>query len=311
MLHSYPSIYNVGHKEAYALFHDPVLVEEKIDGSQFSFGVIDGELMARSKGKQLVLDAPEKMFATAVEVIHELEPDLRDGWTYRGEYLQKPKHNTIAYDRVPAKHIILFDVDRGDQDYLDVDEKRTEAGRLGLEVVKALYEGPIRSPEAVKDLLAATSMLGGAQPEGVVIKNYHRYGPDKKVLMGKYVTERFREQHAANWKATNPGKGDVVDRIIAVYRTDARWAKAVQHLRDGGELTETPKDIGPLMKEVNVDVLKECRDEMAAKLFEWAWPQISRGIVAGLPQWYKDRLLADAFVPPAEGEDIRCEEEAA
>ena len=35
---------------------------------------------------------------------------LAPGVTYYGEYLQKPKHNTLCYDRVPKDNIIIFDV---------------------------------------------------------------------------------------------------------------------------------------------------------------------------------------------------------
>lgn len=38
-MYSYPSIYAIGHKELDELFDDPVLVEEKVDGSQFSFSL--------------------------------------------------------------------------------------------------------------------------------------------------------------------------------------------------------------------------------------------------------------------------------
>lgn len=37
--HSYPSIYNLGHRYIADLLTVPVIVEEKIDGSQFSFGL--------------------------------------------------------------------------------------------------------------------------------------------------------------------------------------------------------------------------------------------------------------------------------
>jgi hypothetical protein len=112
--HSYPSIYNFGHKAICDLLKHDVLVEEKVDGSQFSFGVFKtvGEddpditapvmLRVRSKGAVMHPDAPEKMFTKAVESVKEREHLLTLGWTYRGEYLQKPKHNALAYDRVPS-----------------------------------------------------------------------------------------------------------------------------------------------------------------------------------------------------------------
>jgi hypothetical protein len=295
-IRSYPSIYAVGHHAAAELFDGPVVVEEKIDGSQFSFGVdADGNLHCRSKGKVLVTDAPEKMFERAVATAKELADDLTVGWTYRGEYLQKPKHNTLAYGRVPEKHVILYDVDAGHHHYLSVDEKRTEAGRIGLEIVPVMHEGRIGSVDELRALMASESCLGGCSPEGLVIKNYAKFGPDKKTLMGKYVTEAFKESHKLAWKASNPSRGDVVQRLIESYRTEARWRKSVQHLREAGTLEGSPRDIGALIREVPADVLKECREEIAAKLFEYAWPQIQRGIVAGLPQWYKDELAKAAF----------------
>ena len=60
-------------------------MEEKVDGSQFSFGRFDGELRVRSKGKEMVVDAPEKMFQRAVDQAKFLP--LTDGWTYRGRGL--------------------------------------------------------------------------------------------------------------------------------------------------------------------------------------------------------------------------------
>ena len=60
LIHSYPTVFAIGHKMIADLFNGSVVVEEKVDGSQFSFGVIDGELVCRSKGQQIVVNAPEK-----------------------------------------------------------------------------------------------------------------------------------------------------------------------------------------------------------------------------------------------------------
>lgn len=293
---SYPSIYNIGHKAAADLFNGDVVVEEKIDGSQFSFGVTsDGTLCTRSKGKDMHPDAPEAMFARACETAKALAPSLQAGWWYRGEYLQKPKHNSLAYARVPAQHVILFDVSTGDQSWLSPEEKREEAARLGLECVPVIFVGAVRDAEHLLSFMREESCLGGVTPEGLVVKNYARFGADKKTLMGKYVTEAFKEVHAKEWKASNPTRADVIQDLIATYRTDARWRKAVQHLREAGTLEGSPKDIGALLKEVPADVRKECEAEIKEELWRYAWPQIQRGITAGLPQWYKEQLLTSAF----------------
>lgn len=294
--HSYPKIWNVGNSELNTFFDEPVIVEEKVDGSQFSFGVFNGELRARSKGKQLVIDAPEKLFSAAIEVIKRLQPYLRDGWTYRGEYLQKPKHNALAYDRAPKDNIIIFDINDGEESYLPYGAKSIEAQRLGLEVVPKLFEGVINSPEQFLKLMDNISVLGGQKIEGVVCKNYTKFGRDKKVLMAKHVSEAFKEVHNKEWKTSNPRQGDILQILVEKYKNESRWNKAIQHLRERGELTNTPKDIGPLLKEVQADITVECKEDIKEELYKWASGGILRGAIRGLPEWYKEQLVKEQFM---------------
>ena len=296
--HTYPSIFAIGHRALSELLLDPVIVEEKIDGSQFSWGLFDHEdgervLHARSKGAQLNLVAPEKMFTEACEIIKALP--LTVGWTYRAEYLKKPKHNALAYDRIPTNHLMIFDINTGHEEYLPYEQKAAEAARLGLEVVPLIYEGRVGSAEQFRAMLDRVSALGGQKIEGVVVKNYARFGPDKKALMGKFVSEAFKEVHAAEWKISNPSKSDVVESLIEFLRTPARWNKAVQHLREAGNLEDSPRDIGNLIKEVQADIQRECSDLIAQRLAQWATPQIMRGVVRGVPEWYKEELLKRQF----------------
>lgn len=291
--HSYPSVYALGHRYLAELFFDDVQVEEKIDGSQFSFGRFGGELRARSKGKQLEIEYPEKMFSDAVGVVKTL--DLHDGWTYRAEYLQKPKHNTLTYNRIPVKHLIIFDINTSQETYLSYDEKITEAARIGLETVPFIFHGKINNADELLNFLEQESILGGTKIEGLVFKNYHRFGQDKKALMGKYVTEAFKETNDREFRKANPQSGDILEVLRETYKSEARWQKAVQHLRERGEITDTPKDIASLLREVHEDIKKECSDEIKAKLYSWAIGHVLRSSVGGLPEWYKDQLLKKQF----------------
>lgn len=306
--HSYPSIYNLGHKAIADLLKAPVIVEEKIDGSQFSFGRFDSEeftssIQCRSKGAVLHIDAPEKMFARAIESVRERIELLHPGWTYRGEYLQKPKHNALAYDRTPVGHIIIFDINTDEETYLGPSDKAREAERIGLECVPVLFQGMIEDIQTFRMLLDTVSVLGGQKIEGVVVKplSYDLFGRDHKCLMGKFVSEAFKETHAASWKAANPNNGDILMTLGSAYTTQARWMKAMQHLREAGQLEDSPRDIGKLIKEVPQDILKECEDEIKAKLFGWAWPQIARMSTRGLPEWYKGELLKLQFEGDSNG----------
>lgn len=303
--HSYPSIYNLGHRAVTDLLKYPHTIEEKVDGSQFSFGkfpVADGALTlrVRSKGAEMNIDAPEKMFTKAVETVKALAPLLHVGWTYRAEYLAKPKHNTLIYDRVPNMHLILFDVSTGDQEWLGPAEKRREADRLGLEYVPPLGGSPnggTTTLEALRLILDnTTSVLGGQLIEGIVVKPLvELYGPDKKTLMGKFVSERFKEAHKHAWKETSPSSGDILDRLAKTYTTEARWMKAVQHLREAGKLDGSPRDIGALIIETRKDLGQEEKDAIMRDLWRWAWPHVERRVTAGLPEWYKNELLRSQF----------------
>lgn len=299
---SYPKIYNLGHQALANLFSGPVIVEEKVDGSQFSFGKgLDGTLHARSKNQEIL---SENMFDRAMATVRELAPLLTPGWTYRGEYLRSPHHNTLTYDRVPAKHIILFDIEDSTGRWLSPGEKAVQAARLGLEVVPTLFTGRVKSAEDVKGYLTRTSILGGQKIEGVVLKpeDYNLWGRDAKVLMGKFVREEFKEKNMSSWRRDNPTQGDILTTIAAKYKCEPRWLKAVQHLRDDGKLECSPRDIGALMRAIPEDIEGECADEIKGLLWQWAWPHIRRHVTHGLPEWYKERLLEQQFAKDGVGQ---------
>ncbi len=211
-LPSYPGILTVGHRYLEHLFDDVVVVEEKVDGSQLSFGA--GPQM-RSKGKDQT-DAPDSLFEQAWNAIRVMP--LTDGWVYRGEYLAKPKHNVLAYDRVPLQGIVLFDVETSSGTFLEPEAKHAEAVRLGLECAPLLYHGQLDQfalPPRIADWLKQRSFLGGQLIEGVVIKQYNRWGVDGKVLIGKCVSDEFKEVHKDTWPK-NPN-GDFIDDLAHKY----------------------------------------------------------------------------------------------
>lgn len=297
MLRSYPHIYALGHHAIVDLLADPVVVQEKVDGSQFSFGVLPDGLCFRSKGVVVSTETPDKLFAPAAATARELylAGRLHEGWVYRGEAFSKPKHNTLAYARVPRGNVVIFDIDTGLEAYQPASVVQAETAKLGLETVPTLFDGRLEGLGELEAFLTRESFLGGVLIEGVVIKNYHRFGKDGHALMGKFVSEAFKEKHAGDWRARNPARADVVERLIAEFNTVPRWEKAVQHLRDAGQLAEAPADIGRLLKEVQMDVAGEETAYIKDVLFERFWRDISRGLVRGLPEWYKEKLAEKQF----------------
>jgi len=94
-INSYSHIFNLGHRAVQDILDGPVIVEEKIDGSQFSFMQDNDGVNCRSRGKQVFLDDPG-MFKLAVETAKDIAYLLEPHRIYRCEFLAKPKHNVLA-----------------------------------------------------------------------------------------------------------------------------------------------------------------------------------------------------------------------
>jgi hypothetical protein len=214
--------------------------------------------------------------------------DMQKGCIYRGEYLQKPRHNKLAYSRVPLGNVILFDMEFPNGEFASPQRLQDEARILNLECVPTLYEGRAHLlQDELKSYLLLESVLGGQTIEGIVIKNYYQTDQQGKPLMGKLVSETFRESHV---KKSIREDGDVIEEILAGYSREARWSKAVQHLQEAGELEQSPKDIGPLLKEMSLDFEKECEEEIKNLLYAHFRKQIIKGMCDGFAMWYKDYL---------------------
>lgn len=106
MIPAYGKIHALGHLRIRELLSGLVVVQEKVDGSQFSFAMLEDGLHCWSKGREIFLDAPDKMFAAGVDYVKSIQDLLVPGYIYRAEYLRIPKHNALSYSRIPV--IILL-----------------------------------------------------------------------------------------------------------------------------------------------------------------------------------------------------------
>lgn len=95
------------------------------------------------------------------------------------------------------------------------------------------------------------------------------------------------------WSAEKQPRREFVEGLIETLRTDARWEKAVQHLRDDCKLWNAPQDIPALLEEVQADILREEGEQIKEELFEHFKKDIMRGVIRGLPQWYKAKLASE------------------
>lgn len=302
----YPKIWAIGNDSIQNLFKGSVEITEKIDGSLFGFGVDqDGTIVMRSKGKEMFFEAHEGMFEEAVNQVEKRLELLTAIYLSNGpffvyaEYLGKPKHNVLAYKRTPKDNLIVFSVKLGQNFIKEHSAIKDFADVLGLETVPLIYNGKWEQDngyEKLKEILEKTdSILGNTLIEGVVIKNYLQLTVIGEITscFGKYVSEKFKEKHRTDWKHIS-GK-DRLGNLINSFRTEARWNKAIQHLREKGQLTTSPKDIGLLMKEIQTDLVEEESEEIKKFLYNHFITQIKRKACAGFPEYYKECLAKKQF----------------
>jgi len=308
MFSSFPKIWTLGHKNTKNIFENVVEITEKVDGSQFGWGKVNGELVVRSKGQQMFIDNPNNMFNEAVSYIRSIEHLIPDNSYYYGEYLRKRKHNMIEYDRIPKHYIALFAAFVDEQLVPNYYELKEISNNFNIDVVPSLFEGKIEF-ETWEDLLRqiekfldTTSFLGGSKIEGIVIKNYYKdfmIGGDACVYMpltsAKYVSDQYKEKHNKNWKKEKTSKGRF-ETFCENFRSEARWEKAIIHMKEKGELQDEPKDIGPLIKEIQNDIIEEEQDFIKNFLWTEFKDNVLRKSIAGFPQYYKNRLIKEQFI---------------
>lgn len=296
-INAFPKIFAIGSRQTERLFHNEVEITEKIDGSAIAFGVINGELHMRSKSSPLYVDNPEKMFKPAIDVIKDRYDKglLPNELIFYGEYLKSERHNVIRYGRIPNNHIMLYAIyDIILQEFYSYKTIQKGGESLELEPVPLIHQGKVNSIEELKSNLSRISVLGKEKIEGFVVKNYAEQlmigGQVISILMGKFVSEDFKEVHKKEWKSekTSKGKFEVYKES---FKSNARWVKAIHYLRDSGVLTHSPKDIGGLIKRIQQDIVEEEKENIKDWLFDAFKDEILRVAIHGFPQWYKEYLL--------------------
>jgi len=269
-----------------------VIVTEKIDGSQIGFGVLDGELRFRSKGMEMPGE-PEKIFQPTVDHLRARADFMEPGWVYYGEAMRGPRHNTLKYDRAPKNHLALYGALRPDGSMVDRETLCQAADSLDVDAVPVLLESGRYALSDLRELLDRTSYLGGVKVEGIVAHRAERWywsaiDREYPLLAVKIVRDDFKETHKKEWKKSTPSGR--YDELKQACRSEARWEKAVQHLRDSGLLENIPRDIGKLIVEAKRDFVEEEKETLKEELWKIFGDEMVRTSIRGLPEWYKDRL---------------------
>jgi hypothetical protein len=288
----YSEVENIWNPSAKQLLGQRVFVQEKLDGSQFAFSR-EG---ARSKRKELLEGAVPDLFAPAMKWVSENVHRIGRGAVFYCEAIAKPRHNTLTYDFAPDNGFVVFDIEEDGQ-WLSVGECSMICTLLGVPYAQVFEHAMVLERwDQLEEFLEHESILGG-RIEGVVAKPIDRSILDPhsgRPLLVKVVRPEFREKNQEaqkEFKRTASLDSQLKD-LVELYKTDARFEKAVQRLRDESQIKGELRDLAVLIPEVTRDILKEEENAFKEVLWTAAVKQIRRRVSAWLPEWYKERLLA-------------------
>ena len=229
----YNKIKQLGDEENKDIFLDPndeIVIEEKIDGANFRFIVLDGKLVFGSHNL-VIEDENQKNWKRCIDFVKQkyAEKKFLEGYIYFGECILK---HSMEYDWKSMPPILGFDIlDKNTNKYLASKKEIFESmGILMVPLIKTCFAGKIGNiddsmvPESAYAPISATDR----KAEGLIFKNY------KKQIFAKYVRARFKE---INRKAFGGGKkyaNNDDELIIATYCTNPRIDKYIFKLMDEG-----------------------------------------------------------------------------
>jgi hypothetical protein len=251
----YPKIFPFGNEECEGIFSDPddiIVGEEKIDGANTRFTIINGKILFGSHNRELVLPEEDKFFKRFVQHIKSKvtpKPEL-EGYIFYGEMCVK---HTINYDWDKIPPYLGFDVfDLNKKAFLDHLGARRMFIDIGLGFVPVLWVKKVSELGEISEEMIPHSQYWDGTAEGVVFKNY------KKQMMTKIVAEQFKEKNKEVFglsKKQARATGDE-EIIVATYCTNPRIDKKVFELiLEGHELGM------PMMQELPHRVQQDVYEE--------------------------------------------------
>lgn len=243
--HKYDKIFAVGHEENEGIFSDPdddIVIQEKIDGANFRFTVIESEdgipanrtLVFGSRGNQMTSDKGEdtyvqksfmKCIAFVREAFAKAPHRFCSGYIYYGENCIKHSYS-YDWERMPI--FLGFDI-------YDMKEKKYLVNAinifefLGLPFVPVVKYCKAKDVGEFKDSDIPKSVYSSAPAEGIVLKNY------SKQLFAKVVTKHFKEVNKEVFGSSKRVAVDDTERLVAMYAPNARIDKCIFKLLDEGE----------------------------------------------------------------------------
>lgn len=180
--------------ELEAVLRGPLIVEEKLDGSNTGFSFdSDGVLHFQSKTKYFGSNTHPQhhlLFNWGWERRDALWAAIGPGINVYGEWLYA-KH-TLKYTELPD-YFVAFDVYDREGDYFwSTEDRDALLSSLGIAVVPRITVGSFSDLEALKAVAEGPSAFGSPTKEGIYLR---LEDGDRLSIRAKYVRPEFREKH--------------------------------------------------------------------------------------------------------------------
>ncbi|SIP85939.1 RNA ligase [Pacmanvirus A23] len=275
-------------------------IQEKIDGSNMRFRIDPetNELVFFCRRRQI--DTANEIFSKTCKMINILKNRISPTYVYHGEAVSKCKHNVSEYLRIPRHYFICFDIYDIEADkYLTPNELKLECERVGFESIKFIYSNldkDIQPTDMMNKIIKKIetgeieSMLGGI-PEGIVLKHESFWYKNKyTAVKRKLVTKKFKERHQLKQNKKIVSADEFLKQLGSCFATDARFAKAKQHLSEQGILDGTPADKRRILKELDEDFIKEYGEEIKIYLYQELIHHVLNASKLGADEWIDKNL---------------------
>lgn len=271
MFKKYQHLERFGTSEVEMIEIGECYVFPKIDGTNASVWLHDGEINAGSRTRHLTLEKDNAGFFAWVKQQENILAYLKENPTHRlfGEWLVP--HSLKTYRETAWRKFYVFDVAIDKQDdeilhegdstlkYLHYNEYKPLLDKFGIDYIPPIsimkngdYDSFIR--ELVKNDFLIEDGKGSG--EGIVIKNYYYKNNYGRQTWAKIVTSEFKEKHRKEMGASEINVAKLVEEQIAEkYVTKALCEKI--HAKIANEGGWSSKKIPQLLNVVFYDLIKE------------------------------------------------------
>jgi hypothetical protein len=258
MFIGYPHIERLTSDEVDGLLIGACYVFPKIDGTNASVWLEDGEIRAGSRTRELSTEQDNAGFFDAIRQDERIKALLTEYPTWRiyGEWLVP--HTLRTYRQDAWRKFYVFDI-LGNDRFVTYDEYAPVLDRYGIDYIPLLVRVENPTEEwLVKKLESNTFLIqdGAGVGEGLVVKRYdfvNRYG---RTTWAKIVRNEFKE---ANGKVFGAGtvemKGGIEAELAQEFVTLGRIDKILEKMREDAPFTS--KRIPELFNRVWNDVITE------------------------------------------------------